>query len=314
MAGKKQIRAKCFTNERRDLMGFSCTLHPVDSRVVRSLAAEIRGKRADWRDFTRLRKKKWLINRVNQPFKDAVKDLLQGNPAFYPELHLWGRPFFIYSNELEDIIEAITELYGVRSFKQIEKFYRRELCRFSEEICWTEVQFQKSRQRQESRLGLRQVLMELRTLFKNQKFERLADEIGFVLAQLLALAYPYWRLEDFSLTFLRELQVPGWEDEPAGQTRLFQDTPELAPFLPGQLIKDLAAGIYLDPAQVRELLAIVPEKADEWVLRMESKQLTHRIGYLQLQKLSEALAYAASYNQGLLEAVDLYAGQPRQYP
>jgi hypothetical protein len=296
-------------------MSFSCTLHPVDLRVVHGLTAEIRGKRADWRDFNRLRQKKRLINRVNQPFKHVIKDMLHENPAFYPELHLWGRPFFIYSNELEEIIEAITELYGVHSFKQIERLYLRELCRFSEEACWTDFRFKKLRQRQKSRLGLRQVLMELHLLFKNHKFERLADEIGFVLAQLLAFAYPYWHLEDFSLTFLRELPVPGWENEPAGQTQLFQHLPELAPFLPGRLIKDLAAGIYLDPAQVRELLAIIPEKADEWVLRMGTKQLTPRIGYLQLQKLSEALAFAASYNQGILEAVDLFEDQAQQqYP
>jgi hypothetical protein len=295
-------------------MSFSCTLHPVDLHIVHDLAAEIRGKRADWGDFTRLRKKKGLINRINQPFKHTIKELLQENPAFYPEIHLWGRPFFIYSNELDEIIETITEFYGTYSLRQVEKLFRRELCRFSEELSWSDFRLKKADQPRESRLGLRQALMELHLLFKNQKYEHLADEIGFVLAQLLALAYPYWHLEDCSLTFLRELQLPGWEEEPAGQTRLFQELPELAPFLPGELIKDLAAGIYLDPIQVRELLAIIPVQADEWELRMESKQLTQRIGYLQLQKLSEALAYAAGHNQGLLEAVDLFEDKSQQYP
>lgn len=294
-------------------MSYSCTLHPVDSRVVRSLIAAMTEGRADWSYLKRLWLKKQLINRVNQPFKQGLKELLTDCPEFNLEIHLWGRPFFIYGEQPEEVSRKINVLYGMTNVRAIKDFYLGQLRQFSETAYQERASWEIPKLK-ETDLGLEVILANLRSAYKHQKYEYLGEEIGFILAQLNGAAYPYWQLDNFGLTFLEQLPLPGWEQSPNGLRELFSELPQIKEYLPVSLNRNLAAGIYLDQSEVSELLELLDRYYDSLLSLMGQKQLPESTAQIMIQKTKEALVYAKDHGYGLLEATDIIETETIRYP
>lgn len=294
-------------------MSYCCTLHPVDPRVAQNMITGVKGKRTDWSIFIRLWRKKQMINRINFPFKDGLAELLADHPLFNPDIHLRGRPFFIHSDQPEEVIRKIVEFYGANSEKEVLTIYMEELKKFSEFAYFKRLTFL-PKTTKEPNLGVERVLRNLYQYYKSKKYSVLAGEIGFILAQLLGYAYPYWYMDNYGLSFLEELGVLGWNRDSAGLANLFQDLPEIARFLPGKLERNLSAGIYLDPLAVKSLLTILIVQQPYLIKKMEEKQLLKEDASGFTQKTIEALTYAQGHGFGLMEATDIFEEKTVQYP
>lgn len=294
-------------------MSFSCTLHPVDPRVVRELRQGLAGEREDWSFLVRLWRQKQLINRINQPFKQCLQELFTDHPQFPKELYLWGRPFFFHSDDPVWINRGIAGLYGMNREREIYDFFRDELHALAGEslVNQVDVKYQRSK---EPDLGINRVMGRLRADYKNRSYQSLGMDLGFVLAQLLAAAYPYWYLGSYGLSFLKELGIAGWVNQPDGLPGFFSDFEEIVPYIPRKLERNLSAGLYLDPEEVSELAALIQVEEKVILYRMAQKQLTQDAASLLLQKTREALAYAEEYRFGLLEASDIYERKPPPFP
>ena len=294
-------------------MSFSCTLHPVDQRVINALMDHLRDGRADWHFFKHLWYKKKLINQVNQPFKLGLKELLAEDPSFNPLIQLWSRPFLIYDNDPAMVAQKIAEYYGAARLEDIKRIFLKELSKFSEAAYWAKVKAKYPRIK-EPRLGLNEVLAEVHWSFKAEDYKKAATESGFILAQLLSVAYPYWCSRELGLSFLKDFTDLGWDDEPTGQAGIFNQLPELAPYLPSRLKRNLTAGIYLSPIEVRELGKIVERDQGIWIQKIQAKQIDHDTVVNLLQTVREVLAYAKEQHFGVLEASDIIEPGKVRYP
>lgn len=294
-------------------MSFRCTLHPVDLRVAAALEAELRGETADWNILLRLWRKKQLINQINQPFKACLRDILADIPEFETELHIWGRPFLIYAGEAEAVSQKIAEYYGANNETEILKLYLDELRKFSEWAYFQKLNF-KVKNEPLPDLGLKPVLRNLRQLYKKQQFPVLGGELGFILAQLLGVAYPYWYTDNYGLSFLKTLEFGKWEREPTSLAGLFSKLPEIGKYLPKRLERSLSVGIFLSPLEVREFLALLNETKIDWIRKMEEKQLSQATAVIFVRKVVECLTYAAGHGYGLLEATDVTNEEKVEYP
>ncbi|HYH03059.1 MAG TPA: hypothetical protein VEC37_08165 [Bacillota bacterium] len=294
-------------------MSFSCTLHPVDPRVIRELRQGIKAEREDWSFLLRLWRQKQLINRVNQPFKHCLQELFTGHPEFRVALYLWGRPFFLQSDDPNRINQGIASLYGMNKETEIFDFFLAELTRLTGDSPTKQLSI-KFQRHKEPDLGINQVMERLRLAYKNRSYQELGMDLGFVLAQLVGVAYPYWHLGSYGLSFLEELRIPGWENQPAGLQAHFSEFEAFVPYIPQNLERNLSAGIYLDPEEVRELAALIAAEEPVILYRMAQKQLALDSARLLLQKTREALAYAEEYRFGLMEASDIYERKPPPFP
>jgi len=295
-------------------LSLSCTLHPVDHRLADSLAGTIRGERSDWDFFKRLWLKKRLINRINQPFKKGLPDLLTDCPPWKTELIIRGRPFLIAAADPGTVTVKINKLYSLARPADIIQFYLNELRDLSEAAYRQRLTLSYPLPR-EPDLGLTEILRKLRSGYRRQKYEELGAETGFILAQLAGSAYPYWEMESYGLTFLRQLEPDHWVNEPDGLQGLFHNLAETAAYFPKSLDRGLAAGIYLDPLEVAELLEILSLDAPRLQLKMAEKQIPPKTVRLYLQKLAEVLTYARNHGYGVLEAADIWEEkEPLRYP
>jgi hypothetical protein len=294
-------------------MSFSCTLHPVDPRIAKALIDGVKGNKTNWGVLNRLRERKQLINRVNQPFKDGLAELLADCPDFNLELHLWGRPFFIHADQVEAIIGKIDRLYGMNRETEVLDFFLAELREFSEEAYLKRKRF-KYPVVKELSLGLNPALAKMQAFLKHRHYKELTADLGFVLAQLLGVAYPYWYLGGYTLSFMADLQIPGWTETVPGVAGLFGEIEEVIPFHNRSLERNLSSGMYLTPEEVGELIPLLEREKSFILYRMAEKQVSGRTAELILQKAGEALSYAKEYRFGLLEASDIHEKSPKRYP
>lgn len=294
-------------------MSFSCTLHPVDPRILRELSQSLKGEKADWEFLIRLWRQKQGINRVNQPFKEQVAASLTEIKGLVPELHLWGRPFFIHSNEPAAINAAIARLYGLNNEAERVAFFQAQLRCFAAD---SELQKVRIKPRGDKRyeLGLNRVLDQLRALYKKKSFKELGMDLGFVAAQLAGAGYPYWHLDVYTLSFLHDLQAMSGAVEPVGLPGVFRELEAVAPLIPVRLERNLSAGIYLNPAEVEVWAGVLKTEESAILGRLAQKQVTRPLALLLLQKIREALEYAREYRYGILEASDIYEEKPPPYP
>ena len=121
-------------------------------------------------------------------------------------------------------------------------------------------------------------------------------------------------MESYGISFLEGLGVPNWGRNFPGQAVLFQDFPEIAGYLPKRLERNLTAGMYLDPGEVRELLKILISEQSNLVHKIEQKQFLKEEALSFIQKMIEALTYAAGHGFGLIEATDVFEEGTVNYP
>jgi hypothetical protein len=131
---------------------------------------------------------------------------------------------------------------------------------------------------------------------------------------MAAVAYPYWYMGAYGLTFLEQVEVPRWSNPPVGLRDPFSCLGETVRYLPDRLCRGLSNGVYLSPREVGEILEII--RADEAVIRIKltQKQFSTQFFSLFIRKLTEALTYAQAHRYGLLEATDVYEKFPKKYP
>jgi hypothetical protein len=294
-------------------LSFRCTIHPVDLRVVSALVSGVKGGRPDWTVLSRLLRKKQMIDRINQPFKQGLSELLVDCPEFQPEIHLWGRPFLIYTSHPEGVARKIAEFYGAKNESEVLRLYLEELKKFSEPAYWKRSVFLCPKKK-EPDLGLSRVVKNLHQTYNARQYSVLAEDLGFILAQILGYAYPYWYMDSYGISFLEGLEVSGWNRNSRGQVALFQAFPETAGYLPQRLARNLTAGIYLDPAEVRGLLKILISGQSDLVDKIEQKQFSKEDALSYTQKIMEALTYAAGHGFGLMEATDVFEEGTVNYP
>ena len=179
-------------------MSFRCTLHPVDLRVVAALVIGVKGGRSDWTVLLRLLQKKQMINRINQPFKQGLAELMADCPEFRPEIHLWGRPFLIYTSQPEEVARKIAEFYGAKNEPEVLKLFLEELKEFSEPAYWKRLTFQYPKIK-EPDLGVSQVMKNLHQTYKAKRYSVLGRGIGFYFGPVIGIRLPllvYGKLRD----------------------------------------------------------------------------------------------------------------------
>lgn len=294
-------------------MSLNCTIHPIDPRLIKALMTAIKGMKTDWSFLKRLWTKKQMIDKVNQSFKDGLLELLKDTPEFDIQIHLWGRPFFIVDSNPKQIVDQIDHLYALNNERQIKQFFLEELKKLSETA------YQKRQQINltpppKIALGLETALQELKQLYKQKQFKELGIEYGFVLAQIAAVAYPYWYMNGQGLTFIADLELPHFTGKPEGLAATSNVLSEISDYIPQRLTKSLSSGIYLNQHEVRELLRIIELDASYCKHVMAQKQFSPANADNFLMKLTEALEYAASHNYGIIEASDVVDKETKRYP
>jgi len=295
-------------------MSYNCTLHPVDLRLAEALTFELTAReRAEWDFFWKLAKQKSLLDQVNRFFKAELKSELVKLPEFRAEIHLYGRPFLIHANEPSAIITTLAKFYATLDLAELRELYLEEIGKFSVELQAQATELTLPDQKKIP-LGLEQILVQFKNAYRKQNYLTLSTELPFVLAQLAGLSQPFWRTGQFGLSFLADLGIPKWENEPDGYEALFSELPELWEEFPQRLTRNLAGGIYLNPAEVDELEMLLLAHRSDVIRKMALKQMTTEVSEALIQKTLEALAYAKHYGLGLMEATDIFDSKIIEYP